>query len=154
MCALKNSPNDSFILALYGDFLFEHGHPDVAYEFYKVALQFNPSNAALLNNLACVSMVLGKYEQTEEYFQQSLNYDPNNFTTLDNYVRFLRDVMKNNMKVSQYMELLERNENKRPTLLTSQIPIAYVTTRLDKFKEIQQLLKLNIRRATVPWPEE
>jgi len=64
-------------------------HLKASLGFYEKLLEKKPNNAEILTRIAIVSYQAGEEEKAEEYFNKSLEIDPNSINALANYGVFL-----------------------------------------------------------------
>ena len=74
--ALARSPNDPTICALLGAAALRYRQPQLAEQFFRLALQLEPGAVGHLNNLAGVLRDLGRFEDAIELLRQRLTLAP------------------------------------------------------------------------------
>lgn len=73
-----------------GNFYSEF-NPDVAFDYYLKAYEFNPKNIVALLSLSSFYARMGHFYFAEDYIDQGLNIEPNNYDLLYNKARLCMD---------------------------------------------------------------
>ena len=108
--AIKFDVNQSDIFKLKGDILLEKKDYEGAFECYKRVLYFeNDSNT--INDIAVSLEYMGKYDEALNYYDDSLNINPNNVLTLNNKAILLIKLKRYNEALSLLNEVLCIDEN-------------------------------------------
>ena len=76
--------NNVFAYDNLGYYLYQHGHPEEAFENYRRAVSIDPKDYMAYNNIGCYFYGLGRLDEAITNCQQALRLDPNNPNTLDN----------------------------------------------------------------------
>ena len=108
--AIKFGANQSDIFKLKGDILLEKEEYEEALECYKHVLYYeNDSNT--INDIAVSLEYMGKYDEALNYYDNSLNINPNNVLTLNNKTILLIKQKRYNEALSILNKVLDIDEN-------------------------------------------
>jgi protein O-mannosyl-transferase len=67
-----------------GYYLYQHGHPEEAFENYRRALSVDPKDYMAYNNIGCYFFGRGRLDEAVTNCQQALRLNPNDPNTLNN----------------------------------------------------------------------
>ena len=113
--AIKFGVNQADIFKLKGDILLEKEEYKEAFECYKHVLYFeNDSNT--INDIAVSLEYMGKYDEALNYYDNSLNINPNNILTLNNKAILLIKLKRYNEALSLLDEVLDIDENNKKAM--------------------------------------
>lgn len=108
--AIRFGVNQSDIFKIKGDILLEKDEYEGAFECYKHVLYFeNDSNT--INDIAVSLEYMGKYDEALNYYDNSLNINPNNVLVLNNKAILLIKLKRYNEALSILNEVLNIDEN-------------------------------------------
>lgn len=105
--AVKTSPHSSLAHLNRGVWLYRAGQPIQAVLHYQTALNLNPCQPNIANNLGVIRMTRGEYHKAELLFRHELTVTPDSHTALFNLGRSLRMQEKN----EEAVRMMQRASN-------------------------------------------
>jgi cytochrome c-type biogenesis protein CcmH/NrfG len=83
---LAKNPNDTQVMTLYANFLFDQGKFSEAVEWFQKAVAIQPDNLDVRTDMATALWNAGKKDQAMAEYQKILRSDPKHMATLHNLV--------------------------------------------------------------------
>jgi Tfp pilus assembly protein PilF len=83
---LAKNPNNTQIMTLYANFLFDRGKFDEAVQWFEKAIAVQPNNLDIRTDMATALWNSGKKDRAMAEYQRILQVDPKHISTLHNLV--------------------------------------------------------------------
>src|SRR5262245_62336489 len=83
---LAKNPNNTQIMTLYANFLFDRGKYDEAVQWFDKAIAVEPSNLDIRTDMATALWNSGQKEKAMAEYKRILQVDPKNISTLNKLV--------------------------------------------------------------------
>lgn len=142
---------DEFIASTYYNVAHDSsvkGDNAQAAEYYSKAVQFNPGNTKILNNLGLVLFKQGNVDEAILQFQEALKIEPHSAKTHNNLAIIFASIGEMDKAIDHFIEVLRIDPDYSPSVYFN---LACIYSRQNKVEESIKWLKMAIEKGYDNW---